>query len=28
LLEPLMQKFCQRRVIFGDKNSHRLTRNT
>jgi uroporphyrinogen-III synthase len=28
LLEPLVQKFSQRRVIFSDKNAHRLTQNT
>src|SRR6266581_680936 len=28
LLEPLVQKFRKRRVIFGDKNAHRLTRTT
>src|SRR5712692_256423 len=28
LLEPLVQKFRKRRVIFSDKNAHRLTQNT
>src|SRR6266446_660793 len=28
LLQPLVQKFRKRRVIFSDKNAHRLTRNT
>jgi hypothetical protein len=27
LLQPLMEKFRQRRVIFSDKNAHRLTPN-
>src|SRR6266404_9903785 len=28
LLQPLMQKFRKRRVIFGDKNAHRFTRTS
>src|SRR5260370_10752834 len=28
LLQPLVQKFRQRRVIFSDKNAHRLTRTS
>src|SRR6266581_968812 len=28
LLQPQVQKFRKRRVIFGDKNAHRLTRNS
>jgi hypothetical protein len=27
LLQPLAQKFRKRRVIFSDKNAHRLTRD-
>jgi hypothetical protein len=27
LLQPLMEKLRQRRVIFSDKNAHRLTPN-
>jgi hypothetical protein len=23
--EPLMKKFCERRVVFGDKNTHEHT---